>query len=398
MLIAAMSAFAAQLVGAEAARSARSSTPPSTPSPRSLPRSRCFVFGAAAERDPLTITIYALVGGAAFVAVNFAFISLAISFHQRMPVRPAPQGGAPPRRACVRDPGLPRRARGRAVGDGRTAPRAHGGPAVHRHAVPALVARVPTRDPRRAHGQPHADRQQPRLRARSRDGARAAAENGTKLSLCLVDVDDFKQINDTYGHPLGDQVLVEIARLLGRATDCVGTFRFGGDEFAVVLACGEAKARSHVEALYRRMSARALLPRCRRDGERGRRDVSRTRRRSREPRARRGQRAVLGEAERQEPLLHVQPRDRRGVQPGRARATRRASGAAASSGEPHPRRRCEGRVHGRALGARRAARRGDRAEARASTTSRSSSSSSPGGSTTSGRSRSPTACCRSPAP
>ena len=37
---------------------------------------------------------------------------------------------------------------------------------------------------------------------------------------------------------------------------------------------------------------------------------------------------VLGEAQRQEPLLHVQPRDRRGFQPGGARATRRASGAA----------------------------------------------------------------------
>jgi diguanylate cyclase (GGDEF)-like protein len=82
----------------------------------------------------------------------------------------------------------------------------------------------------------------------------AAYENGSPLTLCLVDVDDFKQINDTYGHPLGDQVLVEIARLLRTESDCVGTFRFGGDEFAIVLSCGERRARAHVEALYRRLS------------------------------------------------------------------------------------------------------------------------------------------------
>jgi hypothetical protein len=48
---------------------------------------------------------------------------------------------------------------------------------------------------------------------------------------------------------------VEIARLLDGGDECVGAYRFGGDEFAIVLACGEARARAHVEALYRRMSA-----------------------------------------------------------------------------------------------------------------------------------------------
>ena len=83
----------------------------------------------------------------------------------------------------------------------------------------------------------------------------AAAGNGSTLSLCLVDVDDFKQINDRFGHPLGDQVLVEIARLLDPGKECIGTFRFGGDEFAVVLAGDEAKARAHVEGLYERVAA-----------------------------------------------------------------------------------------------------------------------------------------------
>ena len=49
--------------------------------------------------------------------------------------------------------------------------------------------------------------------------------------------------------------LVDVARLLQDGGDCIGTFRFGGDEFAIVLACGETRARTYVEALYRRLSS-----------------------------------------------------------------------------------------------------------------------------------------------
>lgn len=55
------------------------------------------------------------------------------------------------------------------------------------------------------------------------------------LSLMLVDLDKFKQINDTYGHPVGDSVLKLFAELLVnviRSTDSV--FRLGGDEFAIM--------------------------------------------------------------------------------------------------------------------------------------------------------------------
>ena len=60
----------------------------------------------------------------------------------------------------------------------------------------------------------------------------AAEEARGFLSLCLVDLDDFKHINDVYGHPVGDRVLSEVA---GRLRQGGEAFRLGGDEFAVLL-------------------------------------------------------------------------------------------------------------------------------------------------------------------
>jgi diguanylate cyclase (GGDEF)-like protein len=65
-----------------------------------------------------------------------------------------------------------------------------------------------------------------------------AKRNKHNLILVLIDIDNFKYINDTYGHPYGDNFLIEVARLikntLKRANDTL--FRLGGDEFAILLA------------------------------------------------------------------------------------------------------------------------------------------------------------------
>lgn len=56
------------------------------------------------------------------------------------------------------------------------------------------------------------------------------------LSVLLVDLDNFKRINDTWGHPLGDEILVKVGQALRKAVrqnDQVG--RFGGEEFLIVL-------------------------------------------------------------------------------------------------------------------------------------------------------------------
>jgi two-component system cell cycle response regulator len=63
-----------------------------------------------------------------------------------------------------------------------------------------------------------------------------ARRYGRKLSLVVVDVDHFKQVNDKHGHPAGDQVLRSVAQMISkqaRDTDMVA--RYGGEEFAVIL-------------------------------------------------------------------------------------------------------------------------------------------------------------------
>jgi len=73
-------------------------------------------------------------------------------------------------------------------------------------------------------------------------------EQGRVFSVMVFDLNGFKQVNDTYGHIAGDEVLKQFATELRgafRPVDDVG--RWGGDEFIVVLDCGLEEARRHVE-------------------------------------------------------------------------------------------------------------------------------------------------------
>ena len=89
-----------------------------------------------------------------------------------------------------------------------------------------------------------------------------AHDTGTGLALILVDVDEFKEINDTYGHTTGDAVLRGIGAII---SDCVRTSdlpcRFGGDEFAIVLTEMEAvRARERAEEIRRRVERMVVDP------------------------------------------------------------------------------------------------------------------------------------------
>jgi diguanylate cyclase (GGDEF)-like protein len=79
------------------------------------------------------------------------------------------------------------------------------------------------------------------------------------MALMMIDVDNFKKINDTLGHPIGDQVLRGVAKILGeglRRSDILA--RYGGEEFAVILQETEFEAaRGVAEKLCRDVESRA---------------------------------------------------------------------------------------------------------------------------------------------
>ena len=82
----------------------------------------------------------------------------------------------------------------------------------------------------------------------------AAEDRGAPLSLCMIDIDDFKRVNDRFGHPTGDRVLSELAARLRHGGEA---FRLGGDEFAVLLPAHDAgRARAAVSAIIERIRSR----------------------------------------------------------------------------------------------------------------------------------------------
>ena len=85
---------------------------------------------------------------------------------------------------------------------------------------------------------------------------RHARERRLPLTLCLVDVDDFKRINDRFGHPAGDRVL---SRLAARLRQTGEAFRLGGDEFALLLpGYDENAALTAATSIVDRISALEL--------------------------------------------------------------------------------------------------------------------------------------------
>jgi GGDEF domain-containing protein len=93
-----------------------------------------------------------------------------------------------------------------------------------------------------------------------------AERHNFAVALLLTDIDHFKKINDTYGHPTGDQVLRRVAALLAvRARKIDITARYGGEEFALVLeATGREGAIQLAERIRQEIgdqtSSRARAP------------------------------------------------------------------------------------------------------------------------------------------
>jgi two-component system, cell cycle response regulator len=84
-----------------------------------------------------------------------------------------------------------------------------------------------------------------------------AARYATMLTCMMVDIDNFKQINDSHGHLVGDRVLKQLANLLKREQRSVDIVaRYGGEEFVVLLPeTTNTESRNFAERILRRVSA-----------------------------------------------------------------------------------------------------------------------------------------------
>lgn len=84
---------------------------------------------------------------------------------------------------------------------------------------------------------------------------------GTPLSLVMADLDHFKQVNDTHGHPAGDEVLREVSsRIGGRLRACDVAGRYGGEEFLMILSGVDASGAEVVAERWRSDVASAPVP------------------------------------------------------------------------------------------------------------------------------------------
>jgi diguanylate cyclase (GGDEF)-like protein len=90
-----------------------------------------------------------------------------------------------------------------------------------------------------------------------------ASRQKSKVGLIVCDLDKFKAINDTYGHAIGDNVLIQFSQALKESVrDSDSLFRFGGDEFAVIVEDATKDALLVIEQrIYKAMSKDALLAR-----------------------------------------------------------------------------------------------------------------------------------------
>lgn len=89
----------------------------------------------------------------------------------------------------------------------------------------------------------------------------ASRRSGKPLSLLMLDVDHFKQINDAHGHPFGDEVLKSFATVLTHVVQRPGSLvaRYGGEEFAILLPGTDAPSAAKLAEFLRRQVAGMAL-------------------------------------------------------------------------------------------------------------------------------------------
>jgi diguanylate cyclase (GGDEF)-like protein len=211
-----------------------------------------LLFGPIHGEPAARLTAYALLGGALHLAVNVVLVAGAISISQQLRYRD------------VVVPGLRQGGAAFAITVFLTALAANlwvmepwllvllAGPAftLTLYQRSALHSRLATRqaltDNLTGLGNHRA------YQAALHDRIAEAERSGEPFSLCLLDVDDFKGVNDTYGHAAGDHVLVLLGGLLREAHQAEA-FRFGGDEFAILFRRDEISAYRQLEEIQQQL-------------------------------------------------------------------------------------------------------------------------------------------------
>ncbi len=96
---------------------------------------------------------------------------------------------------------------------------------------------------------------------RLRESIKEATRHGESLSCIMLDIDEFKAVNDTYGHDTGDRILKEIAEVFHSAARTYDTIcRIGGEEFLIISSRNDAvQTRAFAERLRRDIEARDIV-------------------------------------------------------------------------------------------------------------------------------------------
>ena len=84
-----------------------------------------------------------------------------------------------------------------------------------------------------------------------------AKREGFKFVLIFIDVDNFKHVNDTYGHTKGDELLKKVAEIIKNSFRDYDTFvRYGGDEFIVILELRNDFSMENIKVLLEKLQKR----------------------------------------------------------------------------------------------------------------------------------------------